>query len=122
MTRQTILSATGLVLIGLVLSILGLAMHTLTPPEGRTWAPVLPAIATCGLTVCGAWVIARKPSAERAGRAWHLTALITAAAIVAAAIALAGAGMLPVALMAVVALQGPLAAEVVSRRLIAGAQ
>lgn len=115
--RSVLLFSTGLVGLGLILSLLGLAGYAATPPQARTWAPIIPAIATAGLTIAGALIITRAPLSREAGALWRKAAQWTALAIIAATIILAFGAPLPSVLMAIIALQGPLAAEIVGRKM-----
>lgn len=118
MTQRTaLILSTGLVGLGLILSLLGLATYAMTPEHARTWAPIIPAVATAGLTIAGALVITRAPAPAQAGQVWRRAAKITAIAILIAALVLILGAPLPTILMTIIALQGPLAADIVGRKM-----
>lgn len=116
--HRIILWSTGLVVVGLFLSVIGLAVYELTPSEDRTWAPAIPAIATLGLTLGGVLIISRSKDSELqsfAGAMWKRVAYATGAVIVVVAL-IAAILIDPISalIMAAVALQGPIAARVLS--------
>jgi len=119
--HRIILWSTGLVLVGLFLSVIGLILHEFTPATEQTWAPAITAIATLGLTLGGVLVMSRSKDAGLQGfarRMWRVVACASAVAIVAASIVCAFLVEPIIALIVgLVALQGPIGAWFVSEQL-----
>lgn len=119
--HRIILWSTGLVIVGLFLSVIGLILHEFTPAEDRTWAPVITAIATLGLTLGGIIILSRAKDENLQPFArvmWLTIAHWTAGAIIIAAIV--GAVLLdPIIslIVGLVAIQGPVGAWFVSEQM-----
>ncbi|MGO1621360.1 hypothetical protein [Flaviflexus sp.] len=119
--HRIILWSTGLVIVGLLLSVIGLILYEFTPATDRTWAPVIPSISTLGLTLVGVLVISRQKDPGLHGfaiRIWKIAAIATAIAIIVAAVA-AAVMIDPITslIIGLVAIQGPIAAWFVSGQL-----
>ncbi|WP_182171089.1 hypothetical protein [Flaviflexus equikiangi] len=119
--HRIILWSTGLVVLGLFLSVIGLILYEFTPAIDRTWAPAITSIATFGLTSGGVLVITRAKDSDLASFArtmWRSVAYITAGAVILAAI-VAALMLDPVTslVVALVALQGPVGAWFVSQQM-----
>lgn len=119
--HRIILWSTGLVLLGLFLSVIGLILYEFTPAEDRTWAPAITSIATLGLTLGGVIIMTRAKDRGLqpfARSAWRAIAYATAGAVVIAAIAAAILLEPIIALIiGLVAIQGPVGAWFVSEQL-----
>lgn len=120
MTVRTMMIRSSIIaLCGVVLSAIGLAVHEFTPLTDRGMAPIIPGIATLGLALGAAWVIMsiRDRSVAWARDTWKLVAIGTAVAICLAALAIiiTSGDVVPAVVMALVGLQGPLLALLLSR-------
>ena len=119
--HRIILWSTGLVIVGLFLSVIGLILHEFTPGPDQTWAPAITALATLGLTLGGVIVISRsKDEALQpfARKMWRTISYVTAGAIVIAAI-VSAILIDPIIslIISLVAIQGPIGAWFVSEQL-----
>ncbi|WP_182353311.1 hypothetical protein [Flaviflexus huanghaiensis] len=118
--HRVILWSTALVLLGLFLSVIGLALHEFTPIDDRSWAPAITAVATLGLTLGGIIILTRGRDDNLqnfARRMWKIVAYATAGAIVLAAIT-AAILIEPVLafIIGLVAIQGPVGAWFLSEQ------
>lgn len=119
--HRIILWSTGLVIVGLFLSVIGLILHEFTPGPDQTWAPAITALSTLGLTLGGVIIISRAKDEflqPFARRMWKIVAYVTAAAIVVAA-AISAVLLDPIIalIIGLVAIQGPIGAWFVSEQL-----
>ena len=119
--RYAIRSATALALIGLALSALGVVLAEFTPEENVSWALAIPALATAGLVAGALLVIARAPRLETplawSALLWRRVGLGTAAAILLATALAAAEAPVQGIVMGLIAIQGPVAAYLLSRHL-----
>lgn len=117
--QHIVLSATGLAVFGLVLSLLGYALATFIPEVAITWALAIPAIATAGLTVGTLIVIVKAPHLSSpltwSARLWRKVAVVTGVIIVVASAAAALSDVMQGVVLGLVALQGPVAAHMLAR-------
>ena len=117
--QHIVLSATGLAVFGLVLSLLGYALATFTPEVAVTWALAIPAIATAGLTIGTIIVIVKAPHLSSplawSARLWRKVAIVTGLVVVIASAVAALSDVMQGVILGLVALQGPVAAHMLAR-------
>lgn len=114
-----ILRSAMIAMCGVILSAIGLAVHEFTPMADRGPAPIIPGIATAGLTI-GALIVILKVKdrgIEWARQTWKIVAIATAAAVCVAALAIivTSGDVIPAVIMALVGLQGPILALLIPR-------
>lgn len=119
--QRIILWSTGLVVFGLILSVIGLVLYEFTPSESRNWSAAIPSVATLGLTLGGVIIITRAQDPELgdfASNMWKTISYATAA-IIAVVLVIAAITLDPVTalILGLVAVQGPIAAWFVSDQL-----
>lgn len=119
--HRIILWSTGLVVLGLILSIIGLILYEFTPTQNRSWAPAIPSVATLGLTLGGIIVISRSKDpnlADFAPRLWKYVSYGTLATII-VVLVVAAITIDPITalILGLVAIQGPVGARFVSDQL-----
>ncbi|MEZ7898439.1 MAG: hypothetical protein QMB98_06460 [Flaviflexus sp.] len=119
--QRIILWSTGLVVFGLILSVIGLVLYEFTPAGSRNWSAAIPSVATLGLTLGGVIIITRAQDPELgdfASNMWKTISYATAA-IIAVVLVIAAITLDPVTalILGLVAVQGPIAAWFVSDQL-----